>query len=408
MTECSQCGAEINAVDTFCSTCGTNTDAHTDSAANTTREPLLIEWISSRAGFDRVTNRSGTTVSHPYLFVGTGIVVAFVLLPLYSYLTTGYHTALENPFRPVVVSAALVFAVAGIRYMTDEYHQAVEKLDLDRRASTPHETEFDHVVSLRWKKRGYGLFVLAYYLSIFVPTVTEWLGIGTGSTVLTALSGRGIQTLLEAEGALTTVVGQLIIVPLVNVPVVLEFAFVFFGLNFALPRKIHRADIELFFHDPRNMGGFNDIGQLLKRSYYVYTGAVLLYFIVAYSPVLFSSIANTPRPTPGTDVIVTFTAIWLFGLVSIVYSFSKLHQVMIAQKEQRLTQIESDIKELIDDPFDIRASRVVDKEVMETKQRQLDQVRSTRTYPATFTMWWQIGLSVLLPQALQLATQSIL
>jgi len=45
---------------------------------------------------------------------------------------------------------------------------------------------------------------------------------------------------------------------------------------------------------------------------------------------------------------------------------------------------------------------------METKERQLSEVRATRTYPTTFTMWSQIGISVLLPQVLQLVVRSTL
>jgi hypothetical protein len=33
------------------------------------------------------------------------------------------------------------------------------------------------------------------------------------------------------------------------------------------------------------------------------------------------------------------------------------------------------------------------------------QIRETKRYPSTFTMWSQIAISVLLPQALQVALQ---
>jgi hypothetical protein len=292
--------------------------------------------------------------------------------------------------------------------MMDKYAQAISRLDLNQRQLTLSHSQFKGIVSLRSKLLVYGLTLAVYYLSVIIPSVIQILDIDTDITLLTALSGRNIQTLIETEGLITTIVGQLIIVPLVNVPVILEFVILFFGVHLILPNRISQANFKLFFHDPRNMGGLNNIGQLLKQSYYLYTGGVLLYFVVAYGPVIFSYLISTPRPTPGTDVVALFSLIWTIGLGSVIYSFYKIHRIMASEKERRLNEIESDIKTLIENPFEVRSSRVTNKEAMDTKERQLRQIQSTKTYPATFTMWWQLGLSVLLPQALQLAVQGIL
>lgn len=372
------------------------------------QETLLIEWVAERFGVTRLVNLINTNVYAPYLLLGSGIFVAFGLLPVYSYITTGYHSALANPFRPIVISIGLIFSVVSIRYMMNGYAQAISRLDLNQRQLTLSQSQFKRIVSLRSKVVAFGLSITVYYLSVLIPSIIQAVGVDTGFAVLTALSGRDIQTLIEAEGLVTTVVGQLIVVPLVNIPIILEFVIMFFGLHVILPNRISKANIKLFFHDPRDMGGLNDIGQLLKRSYYLYTGGVLLYFVVAYGPVIFSHLVNTPRPTPGRDVVVLFSLVWVIGLGSVTHSFYKIHRIMASEKERRLKEIESDIKALIENPFEIRSSRITNKEAMETKERQLRQIQSTRTYPATFTMWWRLGLSVLLPQALQLAVQGIL
>jgi hypothetical protein len=372
------------------------------------QDTLLIEWVAKRFGVARLADLFNTNVYLPYIFVGIIIFVAFALLPAYSYMTTGYHSLLANPFRPVIISVGLFFSVASIRYMTNRYSQAISQLELNQRQTALNGNQFKGIISFRSKVLVYGLMLSIYYLSVLIPSLIQGLGIDTEFGLLTALSGRDIQTLIDAEGLVTTVIGQLIIVPFVNLPVILEFGMLFFGIHVLLPNRLSQANLELFFHDPRNMGGLNDIGQLLKQSYYIYTGGVLLYFVVAYAPVIFSHLANSPRPTPGFDVVALFSLVWAIGLGTVIYSFYKIHRIMASKKEQRLKEIESDIKALIENPFEIRSSRVTDTEAMETKERQLRQVQSTRTYPATFTMWWQLGLSVLLPQALQLAVQGTL
>lgn len=409
MTTCTSCGADLQSDDAFCRGCGSRRRGQEDQKSSEEyRDTLLIEWVADRSGVTRVAELLNLDVYPPYLFVGVGIFVAFGLLPAYSFVTVGFHSALANPFRPITIAIGLVFSVASVQYMTDRYAQAINNLDLNRRQVPLDQRQFQGIVSFRFKILAYGLAVAVYYLSVLIPTITQALGINSGFALLTALSGRNIQTLISAEGTVSAVVGQLVIIPLVNIPVILEFVILFFGIHTLLPIRISKADFELFFHDPRNMGGFGDIGLLLKRSYYLYTGGVLLYFLIAYGPVVYSHLVNTPQPTPGTDVIVLFSLIWVIGLGAVVFSFSSIHRVMVSNKEQRLRELESDIKTLVENPFDIRFSQVADMQVMETKERQLTHVKATRTYPATFTTWWQLGLSVFLPQVLQIAVQGAL
>lgn len=86
----------------------------------------------------------------------------------------------------------------------------------------------------------------------------------------------------------------------------------------------------------------------------------------------------------------------------------RMHQLMMARKAERIRELQADLKEVIQNPYDIRSSQITDTEAMEVNERQLNQVRATRTYPTTFTMWSQIAISVLLPQVMQLAVQATL
>ncbi|ELZ44585.1 hypothetical protein C464_13185 [Halorubrum coriense DSM 10284] len=187
----------------------------------------------------------------------------------------------------------------------------------------------------------------------------------------------------------------------VFLPVIVEFAFTYYGIHFLLPRRIKTTDFNLFFYDPRNMGGFAAVGQLLKRSYYIYTAGLLLFFLLVYGPVLLS----VDGYVPGLFELAFFSTAWLVGLLSIGYSMYTIHQLMSDKKERRIREIETEIHQAIENPYDINNSNVVNPDKLDDARRRLKQVRNTRVYPATFTMWSQIAISVLLPQLLQLTVQ---
>lgn len=386
---CPRCDSEVGSGEPFCSNCGTQTLGQVDNdPPDRYREPLLIERIAEYTGVDSLAERLPGDIYPPYLLVAIGVTVAFGVLPVYSYLTIGTHSAIADPLTAGSLVAGVILAVIGVRYMADGYAKAISTLGLQDRPTDPDTDPFRGVVSFRAKVAVYAVGLSIYYLNLFF--------------------GQGIRTLIEVDGLVATLLGQFVLAPLINIALVVEFALLFFGIHFLLPRRIARADLELFFHDPRNMGGFASVGQLLKRSYYLYTGGVLIYFTVAYGRVILSNIVDNPIPAPGAQAAVFFTLAWALGLAAILYSMQRMHRIMVSRKEQRLRELEADIKALTENPYDIRSSQVADESVMETKERQLNQVRSTRTYPTTFTMWSQIAVSVLLPQALQLAVQTTL
>jgi hypothetical protein len=190
----------------------------------------------------------------------------------------------------------------------------------------------------------------------------------------------------------------------VFLPVIVEFAFTYYGIHFLLPRRIKQTEFNLFFYDPRNMGGFAAVGQLLKRSYYIYTAGLLLFFLLVYGPVLLS----VDGYVPGLFELAFFSAAWFVGLLSIAYSMYTIHQLMSKQKERRIRELEAELHDAIEKPYDINNSKIVHPDKLDDTRRRLKQVRNTRVYPATFTMWSQIAISVLLPQLLQLTVQTVL
>lgn len=390
MTACGHCDSEIESKSDVCSECGTPALCRTNNGdPNRYREQLLIERIADWTGVVALARRLPYEgIYPPYLLVGLSIMIAFVILPIVSITTVGSSSTLSDPITPVSIALGVIVGAVGVRYMADGYATAVNSLGLQDRPSQSNIDAFRGVVSFRTKLVLYVVGVLIYYLNLFL--------------------GPGVQTLIELDGVIPTVIGQFVLAPLVNLVLVVEFATMFFGIHFLLPRRVQNADLDLFFYDPRNMGGLSEIGQLLKRTYYVYTAGVLVYFIVAYGRIILSNLVDSPLPSPGLQVVLFFSIAWGLGFISILYSMKQMNRIMSEKRERRVRELETDIKDIIENPYDIRSSRVADQEAMETKERQLEQVRSTRTYPTTFTMWSQIAVSVLLPQVLQLVVQATL
>jgi hypothetical protein len=126
---------------------------------------------------------------------------------------------------------------------------------------------------------------------------------------------------------------------------------------------------------------------------------------LVYGPVLFSFDEVIPA-TPGLIEAVLFSVAWVLGVFSIVYSMVTIHRVMASEKDQRIDELEAEMEEVIENPYDINNSSV-DMETLEDIRQRRQEIRDTRVYPASFTMWSQIFISILLPQAMNLAIQAI-
>lgn len=352
-------------------------------------EPLLIEWIANRLGFGSLANVLPGDLYPPYLLVASGLVLDYIVVDSYNYFISGRSSVVEDPMS-IVIALGIILAVGSIRWMRDAYGEAVSDLRISERENENLSTDdglFTPIIPFQYKLLAYGLGAALLYGNLFVLL--------------------GLSTVIAIEGVVATVLLNLLVIPLVYAPLIVEFALLYFGLHFLLPQRIAQADLDLFYYDPRNMGGFATVGRLLKRSYYLFTAGLMLYFTLIYATVIFPDIIPTPYPEPGPIVAIAFSVLWLVGLTSIVYSMSRIHRVMKRKKEEKIRELEDEIRVILDDPYDINTAHITDPDKREEIQHRINQVKSTREYPSTFTMWSQIALSVLLPQALNLAVQAV-
>ncbi|AZH24185.1 hypothetical protein [Haloplanus aerogenes] len=354
-----------------------------EGTQNRFRDRLLTEAIAEWLQFDVLARRlPGPDLYPPYLLVAVGIGIEYGIFDLYNYFISGKNSFLVEP-NSLAVPAMVILAVVGGRYIHDSYASAIAALRIEDRDSDIDATPFESLVPFR-------LRVGVLLVVVIVNNAFGFFVLGWGNLI--AIDGIGL-----------FLFGTLVTFPLIYLPAIVDFGLSYFAVHVSVPRRLQRADLGLFFYDPRKMGGFGPIGELLKRSYYVYTGALLLYFVQTYAPVLLSEFTTTPYGTPGPVIQLTLSVAWIVGILTIGYSMSRVHSIMKAEKDRRIRELEDDLRNTMDKPFDIHEAEIADESEYERITTRLQHVRDTKTYPTTFTMWSQIFISVLLPQALNLA-----
>lgn len=344
------------------------------------RDELLIELIAERL---RITTLAqvipGFDPYPPYLLVGLVIFIEYGIFDLYNYFISGKNSFIVEP-NSLAVPAMVILAVIGVRYIHDSYADAIAALRIDERDTASDPMPFEGLLSLRVRIAG---------------VAVTWAVLQAFNVVV-----LGIGNLIQIDGIGLFIYG-LFAFTLVYIPVLVEFGLSYFAVHFAVPRRLKRASVGMFFYDPRKMGGFQPIGELLKRSYYLFTAALILYFIQTQAPVVLSQYTSAPYQAPKTPIIELVISVgWLVGVGTIAYSMHQVHSIMKSEKDQRIRELEAELTDVMNSPFDVREAEINDKERYETIQNRLQHVRDTNTYPTTFTMWSQIFASALLPQLL--------
>lgn len=346
------------------------------------RGRLLMEAIAEKLGFGALANRLPFQVYPPYLLVGTALLIEYGILDLYNFFVSGKASWLTEP-KSIAIPLGVTLAIVGTRYMHDNYARAIADLRIEDRDDGTDPRPLESLISFRTRLILYLVSVAVFELFLYFV--------------------MGYDTLIGISGLPVFLVGNFVLFPLVYIPTLVEFMLTYFSIHFALPRRLEQSGVGLFFHDSRNMGGFGSIGQLLKRSYYLYTIALVLYFFQSYAQVIFAEFISSSYPDPGPIIQTSLTIAWIIGVLSIGYSMFRIHQLMVTEKEARTRELEDEIRAAIDDPYNISSAEIVDQDRYERARERLEHVQSTNTYPTTFTMWSQIAISVLLPQALSMA-----
>lgn len=164
------------------------------------------------------------------------------------------------------------------------------------------------------------------------------------------------------------------------------------------PWRLYKSDIGIDFLDPEGLGGLRPIGELVKHAYYYMAGGLVAFALVVYGPIVS---AASYGPTTTTSIV--FTGIWLGTVATVAFAVFILHLFMRQKKRLELHRLNERLRETIDNPWDIKTYDVdEDKEAqLNELQQRIDMVSATQEYPATFSIWSQLLLSIVLPKLFQ-------
>jgi hypothetical protein len=297
----------------------------------------------------------------------------------YAYFAGNPVVYIENPFF-ILQPLAIVGSVFGARALRRRYHRVVQEMKIEERTDNPRP------------------------LINIVPNWLPWILVATALLqVAVRVWALGGFSAIYAENGLTGVIGWGVLNPLWSV-LVAQFVAVYLAIEFIAPWRLYKSDIGIDFLDPEGLGGLRPIGELVKHAYYYMASGLVAFALVVYGPIVS---AASYGPTATTSIV--FTAIWLGTVVTVAFAVLILHLFMRQEKRLELHRLNERLRKTIDNPWDIETYDVdEDKEAQVNElQQRIDMVSSTQEYPATFSIWSQLLLSIVLPKAFQLLLAAV-
>ncbi|MEF8786678.1 MAG: hypothetical protein V5A45_12150, partial [Haloarculaceae archaeon] len=314
-----------------------------------------------------------------YLFAVILIGTIVPTINTYAYLVGDPVVYIDNPLF-VLQPLALVGGVFGARALRRRYHRVTQEMKIKQRTDDP-EPLLNIVPSwLPWI-----LFVAA----LLQIGVRVW-----------ALGGFSA---IYREGGLTMVIGWGVLNPVWSALAV-QFVAVYLAIEFIAPWRLYKSDIGIDFLDPEGLGGLRPIGELVKHAYYYMVAGLVAFALVVYGPVVS---ASSWGPTATTSIV--FTVIWLGTVVTVAFAVFILHLFMRKEKRLELLRLNEMLRETIDNPWDIKTYDVSEEKQAQVDelQHRIDMVSATQEYPATFSIWSQLLISIVLPKAFQLVLATV-
>jgi hypothetical protein len=329
---------------------------------------LWLDRVTRILGFGWLAERIPGDLPPSYLYTIVTVVVSNVLTISYSILNNIPLIYRENPY--FAIQPLILFgAIYGAHTLQTAYHNSMTEMRIHERADDP-ESLLDPVPSwLPW-----ALFII----------------------------GAGLQlarSILDMAGwGVTDYFANFFIFPFIFVPILVQFFIVYVSIEFFAPWRLSKSDIGIHFLDPQGVGGLRPIGELVKKAYYWIVAGLIGYALITYAPFVESS--WTVSAAAGT----IFTAVWIVTIASVAFAVFILHRFMNRSKQMELQRLENELRDCIQNPWDIKTY-----EIPEEKEKQVEKLRerinhvsATSEYPATFSIWSQLLLSIALPKGIQL------
>jgi hypothetical protein len=332
-------------------------------------DPLWLDSLVGPFGFGGLADRLGTYPSIVYAVVTVSVwTVGSVIYDLSTGLTPIY---VENPYfllQPVV----LVGGAFAARSLHEAYGRVTEEMKLADRADDPQK------------------------LLDVVPRWLPWVLFGVGA------AAQLVRTYLDFAAFDTTgIVANGFVFPFVYLPLIVQFAVVYVGIEFVAPWRLTRSEVGVHFMDPHGVGGMRPLGELVKRAYYYIVVGLVAYALITYAPLVDGWSISAAAGT-------IFTAVWVVSVATVAFAVLTLHRFMHREKREEIRRLERRLHDHVENPYDVAEYAVPEDaagEVDDIRQR-IERVSATSEYPATFSIWSQLLLSIVIPKAVQLLLAS--
>jgi len=336
-----------------------------------------LDDVASTIGFDKLASELPVSVAPSTLFVICGLAFD-IFLQFYIEFTGSTASLFENPFW-LAIPITIYAGVHINRDLKRRYQGALRRLQINRRVQNP--AQFQTLVSgkTRWTLFTLSVCIIVINLVYFVT----------------------IPTIL-ADGGLASLIGNFVTVPFVYTPVVIDFIANYLGIQLVLPRRLYSSEFELDFLDPERIGGLRPVGELVKHSYYYTVFGITAFALFIYAPEAFGNLFYSPvQPSPLINAL--FTIAWLAGASVMGYGLWVFHRFMRREKKEKLEELDRKYRDAMECPWDITKRKIPDTEAdrIDDIEQRMDNIASTKEYPATFGMWTQLLIGIILPKGVQ-------
>jgi hypothetical protein len=342
-------------------------------------QDLWLDRVARVLGFGRLSAVLPGQIPPSYLYAGVLIFIIDVVLNVRAYLTGEYVVYLENPFF-VFQPLTLLCAAYGARALRSRYHQVMHEMDIPSRAS--NDTRLLNIVPY-WLPWAFFAFLI-------------------GVNFIRVASYGGPIALYQNRG-LSELIGWLVANP-IWATIASQFLAVYLSIVVLSPWRIWRSDVGINFLDPEGLGGLRPIGELIKHAYYYQVAGLIAFALILYTPGL--SIPDLER-TAATNLF--FTIAWIGAVATIAAGVFMLHRFMHQEKRHELLRLKKIKQKHIKNKWNIAEYTITDdkESLISEIDDRMELVSNTNEYPATFSIWSQLILSIVLPKAFQLAISSV-
>jgi len=327
---------------------------------------IWLDTVVGPLGFRWVADRLPGELSPALLYAVVTVVGTNAATLVYN-LSIGADTVYTtNPYYALEV-VLLPAAVVAAQSLHREYDRAMAEMRVAERASDPAP------------------------LLDLVPEWVPWTLFGT------AVVTQGIFPGPVDFSDATAVFGNFVILPFIYTPIVVQLFATYVAIEILAPIRLWRSDVGIDFLDPEGVGGLRPIGELIKRSYYYIAVGLVGYALITYAPFI------DWGWTVSTEANTLFTSIWVLTVAGVAFGVFVLHRFMYREKREEIRRLKRQLRGHIENPYDVRSYEVpAEKEAVVADLRErIRRVNDTSEYPATFSIWSQLLLSIVLPKAIQ-------